>query len=65
MDTRRLIPGDLKCPNTYCTNKIGEGTFALVTFRPNIDGDKPVQLMVCTPCADIMNQDVMRGKNRD
>lgn len=62
METRRLLPPDLKCPNTYCTNRLGEGTFALVTFEPNITGDKPVQLLICTPCAEIIKMDITRGK---
>jgi hypothetical protein len=49
-----------RCPNIDCTNKLGEGTFVIVTLDSLAIGTserptKPLQLIMCRPCGDLLN----------
>lgn len=51
----RTIQLPAKCPNIYCSNHIGEGTFALVVKEGSkANGFKPISLLMCAPCAQTM-----------
>jgi hypothetical protein len=53
----RSTPLSPDCANLACSNKQGEGAFAITETEANVvGGHRPIRLLLCAPCSEALKQ---------